>query len=183
MGAPSGFDPYAGSAISFHGTGAIGIGKSVQKTALKQWCEGEFVYIPKAGFDPSKFLDRYETLVSVDITPAVLWELAPWSWLVDWATQIGAQLSAMEAGLSNRVLSTYFYGMEEATASLKTDVLVTGNQSGRVHQGPQFMRTEMHRRRRRRIRANPFGYTGNPNTALSGSQMAILGALGLTRLR
>jgi len=183
IGSPSGYNPYSSTGISFHGTGAYGIGKAVQKTKLKQWCEGEFVYIPKAGFDPSNFLDRYETLVNVNITPAVLWELAPWSWLVDWAAQIGAQLSAMEAGLSNRILSTYFYGMEEATASLKSEVLVTGNQSGRVHVGPKFMNAEMHRRRRRRIRANPFGYTGDPNTALNGSQMAILGALGLTRLR
>lgn len=178
----AGYNP-GSTSKTWAATGAYGIGSLTRSSSVKQWVEGEFVYIPKAGFDPGNFLDRYETLASVDLTPAVLWELAPWSWLVDWAGQIGQSLSSMEAGLSNRILSTYFYGMEDAKATAVTDVTVLGNQSGRYHTGPKQMSTRIERRRRRRIRANPFGYGGSSSVALNGSQMAILGALGLTRLK
>lgn len=175
------YNPYSTTSTGFHATGAVAQGSQVNRSSVKQWVEGEFVYIPKAGFDPKNFLDRFETLASVDLTPAVLWELSPWSWLVDWAGQIGSSLSAMEAGLSNRVLSTYFYGMEDTTASTTQGLIVTGNQSGVSWTGPRNLTSKIVRRRRRRIRANPFGYTGSSSTTLTGSQMAILGALGLTR--
>lgn len=175
------YTPYQSTSVGFAATGATAMGSLTESTSVDQWVEGEFVYIPKAGFDPGKFLDRFETLANVDLTPAVLWELAPWSWLVDWAAQLGSSLSAMEAGLSNRILSTYFYGMEDVKSTVRSDLLVTGNQSGRVHVGPREFHTQISRRRRRRVRANPFGYSGSSSTTLSGGQMAILGALGLTR--
>jgi len=166
---------------SFAATGAIGIGTSTVKTSVNQWVEGEFVYIPKAGFDPSNFLDRYETLANVNITPAVLWELAPWSWLVDWAGQVGSSLSAMEAGLSDRVLSTYYYGMEDSKLSITNGAAAIRNKSGFSYHGPNAGGSRFEWRRRRRVRANPFGFGGSSSTTLNGSQMAILGALGLTR--
>lgn len=181
LGSPTSYNPFASTSIGFHGTGAVVQGTHVDQSSVRQWVEGEFVYIPKAGFDPGKYLDRFETLANVDLTPAVLWELSPWSWLVDWAAQIGSSLSAMEAGLSNRILSTYFYGMEDTKSSSTHSLVVTGNQSGRSHVGPRNFTTIMERRRRRRVRANPFGYTGSSSSTLSGQQMAILGALGLTR--
>lgn len=181
LGSIPSYNPFPSTPSSYAATGATGLGSISYKSTLKQWVEGEFVYIPKAGFDPSSFLDRYETLANVDLTPAALWELAPWSWLVDWAGQIGQSLSAMEAGISNRVLSTYYYGMEDSSSTIRSSVTVTGNQPGMLFQGPVNMTTTVKRRRRRRIRANPFGYTGSSSTALNVQQMAILGALGLTR--
>jgi hypothetical protein len=183
LGNPAGYNPYSATSISWSSIGAIGTATNTFQSEMKQWVEGEFVYIPKAGFDPSSFLDRYETLVSVDLTPAVLWELAPWSWLVDWFAHIGQSIASMEAGLSNRILSTYFYGMEDSSSTTTGTVRVTGNQSGRIYNGPRVMTTTIRRRRRRRIRANPFGYGGSSSTMLNLQQIGILNALGLTKAR
>jgi len=161
-----------------------GIVQWSEKTTVKRSIEGEFVYIPKAGFDPSKYFDRLETLMSFDITPSVLWNLQPWTWLVDWASDIGGSIASMEAAVSNRVLSTYLYAME--TTRVKTRfsaAAIQGRFSNDTYYGPSYHQSEYSYTRKRRIRANPFGFNGSPNSHLTGEQGAILGALGLTRLR
>jgi len=162
-------------------SGATGQASLTMKTSQKRWAEGEFVYIPKAGFDPNNYLDRLETLMSFDITPSVLWELAPWSWLVDWFAQVGKSIASMEAATSNRVLSTYFYAMEDVSSSVQSSLVITGNSGTRVYSGPKLLISSVERRRRRRIRGNPFGYSGSSSSSLNLEQMSILGALGLTK--
>jgi hypothetical protein len=149
-------------------------------SSVHRWIEGEFVYIPKAGFDPSKYMDRLETLMSFDITPSVLWQLTPWSWLVDWFADIGGALQSAEAATNNRILSTFCYAMEET----KTYVSVNYNDirgDGAQYMGPASLSQSWQYTRKRRVRANPFGYTGSPSTTLQSDQMAILAALGLSR--
>jgi hypothetical protein len=158
-------------------------GSTVRRSTLKRWFEGEFVYIPKASFDPKNFFDRYETLMKVELTPSVLWELSPWSWLFDWFLQIGGAISAMEAGMDNRVLSTYYYAMEEFTSSVSLSVHMFRLRSGSSPALPSLylQKSELHTKRR--IRGNPFGFTGVSSNPLSLEQSAILGALGLTKTR
>lgn len=180
-----GFPLYANS-VTQASSQATALGSLTRRTSVTRWFEGEFVYIPKAGFDPSSFLDRYETLANVQLTPSTLWELAPWSWLVDWSAQIGGSIAAMEAGMSNRILSTYYYAMEDSTASINTslaNIRVRTDATQREYVGPNSLEFRVERRRRRRIRGNPFGFSGSSSTTLNGSQMAILGALGLTKTR
>jgi len=147
--------------------------------------EGEFVYIPKAGFDPTKYMDRLETLMNFNITPSVLYNLSPWSWMVDWFADIGGAISSMEAGLSNRVLSTYLYAMETTESSVKSSLAAISARYPTVdtYYGPNDYMQELAYTRKRRVRANPFGFTGSAASPLSGEQSAILGALGLTRLK
>lgn len=158
-------------------------GQHIVKSELTRWYEGEFTYIPKASFDPKNYFDRLETLLDPELTPSALWELTPWSWLTDWFFQIGGAISAMEAGMSNRILSSYFYAMEEYKSS--TELLVT---SWRVRSGSSpnlpirySQKSTLHTKRR--IRGNPFGFTGTSQSPLSVEQSAILGALGLKKIR
>ncbi len=183
LGATAYYNPYASTSTNWSATGAVATQKVYIQSEQRQWAEGEFVYIPKAGFDSSNFLDRVETLMSVDLTPAVLWELAPWSWLVDWFAHIGQSIAGMEAGLSNRILSTYFYGMEDTSSTTTGSTFIVRNQSGRIHNGPKTMTVTIRRRRRRRIRANPFGYGGSSSSVLNLQQIGILNALGLTKAK
>jgi hypothetical protein len=146
--------------------------------------EGEFVYIPKAGFDPSKYIDRLETLISTEITPSVLWQLAPWSWLVDWFQEIGDAVASMEAAMNNRILSTYLYAMETTEVSVASSLIgIRPRFAGYTYYGVGSYKQELVYTHKRRIRANPFGFTGSQSTHLTGEQGAILGALGLTRLK
>lgn len=148
----------------------------------RRWFEGEFVYIPEAGFDATKYDDRLATLFKTDITPSDLWQLAPWSWLVDYFTDIGGALEAAEAAISSRTLSTYAYAMEEIK-QVKTVTLskVKGESGSWVYSGPDRYTCWWETTSYRRIRANPFGFTVNPTVNLNGGQIAILGALGLTK--
>lgn len=153
------------------------------------WFEGEFIYLPKIGFDDKNFFDRLDALLAKDITPSVLWELTPWSWLLDWFLKIQDSLYANEIAFSNRILSTYAYAMERIEA---THVNVVSNIRVRTdslpmyvgsYVGPKSWQAVYKTSSKRRIRANPFGFTVNPTTALNVAQMGILGALGLTKTR
>lgn len=171
----------AGSTGQSQARGSVSV---VRRSEIKRWMEGEFVYLPKADFDRKRYQDRLETLMSVDITPSVLWELSPWSWLVDWFTDIGGSIASMEAAVSNRVVSTYCYAMEQTETSVSTNAVIFGTSSSSViYDGPRTLNHVWKYTRKRRVRANPFGYSGSPDATLNGSQMAILGSLGLTKLR
>jgi hypothetical protein len=156
-----------------------------EKITVQRSIEGEFVYIPKAGFDPSKYMDRLETLMSFDITPSVLWNLQPWTWLADWFVDIGGAISSMEGAMLNRVLTTYLYAME--TTTVKHGYLLSKMHptfTGEVYVGPTSYANTTYYVRKRRIRANPFGFNGSSDfVGLNSEQSAILGALGLTRSR
>ncbi len=148
----------------------------------RRWFEGEFVYIPEAGFDATKYDDRLATLFKTDITPSDLWQLSPWSWLVDYFTDIGGALEAAEAATSNRILSTYAYAMEEIRQVKSLSLSRVRGESGSwVYSGPSRVHSQWDTTSYRRIRANPFGFTVNPTVNLNGGQIAILGALGLTK--
>jgi hypothetical protein len=121
--------------------------------------------------------------MDVNLTPSTLWNLAPWSWLVDWSNNIGASIAAMEAGMSNRIMSTYFYGMETFKSSVDSTFTNLGSSSGRVTDLPYFHRQRSSVVTKRRLRGNPFGYSGNSSSALDVQQMGILAALGLTKSR
>jgi hypothetical protein len=162
----------------------LAIGTVSTRRKVTRSIEGEFVYIPKAGFDPSKYMDRLETLMQINITPSTLWQLTPWSWLTDWFADLGGSVASMEAAVSNRVLSTYLYAMEHTETSVDSSLAaIRPRLAGWAYYGPSSYHQRLTYTRKRRIRANPFGFTGSSSTHLTGEQGAILGALGLTRLR
>lgn len=153
------------------------------RTTTSRWFEGNFVFLPKAGFDPSKYEDRFQALFATDITPSVLWELAPWSWLVDWVADIGGAIKASEVAFSNRVLSEYAYAMEEVKTKYFFQARKVRDYYGGFYQGPSEVYLQHETIVKRRIRANPFGFTPNPTGSLNSNQLGILAALGLTKLR
>jgi hypothetical protein len=177
------FKPYLEGSGQITSAFISGVGIVSRQTSTNRWMEGEFVLLPKAGFDPEKYMDRFDTLFKTDLTPSDLWQLAPWSWLADWFIDIGGAISALETGLSDRVLSTYCYAMEKVES--KTSILcwdIVG-ETGKTYSGPRSYSQTWNYTRLRRIRANPFGFTLNPTVSLNLGQMAILGALGLTKIR
>jgi hypothetical protein len=171
------------------GTGSVtsgfitGQAMSSRQVRTSRWIEGEFVYLPRAGVSPKDFSEQFDTLMKTELTPSDLWQLAPWSWLADWFLEIGKAIESFEVGLSNRVLSTYCYAMEEVWTKQQTVVYQLRGETGVSYTGPTSWAGTWEYSRKRRIRANPFGFTLNPESALTGAQFAILGALGLTKIR
>jgi len=163
----------------------------IRTSERRQWFEGEFTNFFRLGFDPSSFLDRLDQLVNVKMTPSVLWELAPWSWLVDWHLRIGDSIRAQELVANDLLVMHYGYAMEHTVLSELMSIDMSAN--ARTNPGtssytywpdlPNSISYVSRTEYKRRIRANPYGFRTGGTSALSVGQLGILGALGLTRLK
>ncbi len=152
----------------------------------KMWYEAEYVLVPKIGFDPSSYLDRLEVLMNTDFTISLLWELAPWSWLVDWLLKIGDSIQANELASSNRLVTNYAYAMCEQVATqtwtLKNVRPETGTGYTYRNVPPSYVSTT-HTTVKTRVRANPFGFKPVVSSITQPAQWAILGALAASKGR
>jgi hypothetical protein len=145
----------------------------------KVWFSGSFGYYLADGIDPLSQMKLYASfarkLVGARISPEVLWELQPWSWLVDWYFNIGQILENIESFQTDGLVARYAYLM--CTDVVTCDV-ATSRYSLRGYLGEVSRRTVV--TRKQRIRASPYGFGTNPAT-WSPERWAILAALGLTK--
>jgi hypothetical protein len=169
-------------------TGAIGNGNQFlwgkisysSMTTTERWFEGEYTFIPKVGFNPDSYFDRLEALMDPTITPSVLWELAPWSWLTDWFLKIGNTIAANEVASDSRIISNYAYAMEKV--EIKRGAIFSSIGTGSVgYAGPTAIARQWTTTGKRRIRANPFGFKPMTAAGLNPNQWTILAALGLAK--
>lgn len=166
-------------------------GTAIRTRETTRWFEGEFTNFMPLGFNPDSYLERLNALVNVRITPATLWELAPWSWLVDWYLKIGDTIKANENAANDKLIMHYGYAMEKMIQRDLLSVDMTNNPRTVKTQYPYSYWVGLPTHGswvseytvKRRIRANPYGFRVGGAQALSGSQLAILGALGLTKTR
>lgn len=146
----------------------------------KYWFSGAFqYYFP--GFDTfAESVQSYQMMAQVllgnQVTPEVLWEIAPWSWLVDWRLKIGQMLSAAQVPADGLVVR-YGYLMRHQTREVsyipKTPVQFKNGWKST----PSFtLRTES----KERVRSTPYGFA-TTTSQFSAQQWSILAALGLTR--
>lgn len=155
-------------------------------TRIHQWFSGAFVYWFPVGSDSRLNMIRWaaeaKKLLGISLTPDVLWELAPWSWAVDWFSNTGNVLSNLSDFTTGGLIMRYGYVMETKTV---TDTYTLSGYSKRISNAPSrpeecsmSFTTEVKRRRR----ANPFGF-GVDWDSLSPFQLSILAALGMSQGR
>jgi len=116
-------------------------------------------------------------LLGTSLTPSVLWELAPWSWLIDWNGTIGVALENASLLAGDELVLQYGYLMRETTRQRTLRIADLGVDRW---QNPGPITSVYRRTSKERVRANPYGFTLAP-TSYSAKQWAILGALGLTK--
>jgi hypothetical protein len=154
-----------------------------RRDETKFWFSGAFKYhIPiDSGF--MNRLIRYEALSNylfgTRITPEVIWELAPWSWAVDWFSNMGDVIHNISLLGSDGLVMQYGYAMRHA----RVEEVLRGTfprTSGGGTPASVFLERTIGSEWKQRIRANPYGF-GIDDTDLSARQLAILAALGLTR--
>lgn len=129
----------------------------------------------------SLFEAKANVLLGTRITPATLWELAPWSWLVDWKLNLGTILGNASALSSDGLLLRYGYLMVHTkdTAIVKPDRVLLGPANlGNYPYQPPTLRVISERKER--FAASPFGFGLTPGD-FSPAQIAILTALGISR--
>jgi hypothetical protein len=166
----------------------------VRKTTVvkdKSWFSGAFsYYVPQDNelFDPktgkanlSKIIQQNEQLANrlygLRITPHLLWQLAPWSWAVDWVSNAGDVINNMQAFTKDNLVLKYGYVMRESSVTetyAVTRPLILGN--GRSVQDVQVIKSET----KQRSRATPYGFGLSP-AGFTNKQWAIIGALGISK--
>lgn len=138
------------------------------------WFEGRFRYwIPD--IDTPQWRDRAVLdLFGAFPTPSLIWELTPWSWLVDWCSNVGDVISNMSTGYAENLAAQYAYVMGTTRYSTSWDTSQT-LKSGTLCDSSGYTEVYKHR-----VGASPFGF-GLTSGDFSLRQWSILGALGLSK--
>lgn len=144
-------------------------------TKERVWFSGAFRYHVPLGDDFYSKALRYEShanrLLGTRITPEVVWNIAPWSWLGDWFGNTGDVLHNISALSTDGLVMQYGYAMRSKTVE----------QSDVVHDGPlRGSGLVTNTVAKQRIHATPYGF-GKLPSSLSKRQIAVLAALGLSR--
>jgi hypothetical protein len=158
----------------------MGQGPLVRTREVTQdtWFSGAFSYhMPSGYLGNGDVVGKADKLLGLELTPSVLWELAPWSWAIDWVTNIGDGLSNLSDWAQFGLVLRYGYIME-TTSVRDTYTLVThGTNNSTWYPEPVVLDTVV----KKRFKANPFGF-GVTWEGLNPLQLAIAGALGITRV-
>lgn len=145
----------------------------------QQWFEGVFTYAlpPTTKSKMAKHVAAATQILGIVPDPETLWNLAPWSWAVDWFSNTGDVISNANDWATDGLVMRYGYIMERSMCK-RTFYSEGSNFSpgaGSVAPDISFI-TET----KRRLRANPFGFGLNWD-GLSPRQLAIAVALGISR--
>jgi len=142
--------------------------------------KGAYSYYLNAGTDALSRLDRYSRyanrILGSDLTPEVLWQLTPWSWLIDWVADVGTVVSNIEALRADSLVIRYGYLMRHVVA--ENTVTVSGLKYKGLSPGPVTLtfKTEG----KERVRATPYGFGVDPSL-WTPQRWAILTALGAAK--
>lgn len=147
------------------------------KTTVKQWFSGAFQYFvhddsTSAGLG---YLEQANHLYGIEPTPSALYNLTPWSWLLDWFTNTGDVLENVSLYLQDPMLLRWGYVMQHSLHE------VTYTQQLRTNQGRAVTAdVTFHQERKIRRKVTPFHF-GLTDSELDARQWSILAALGLTK--
>jgi hypothetical protein len=131
------------------------------------------------------WLDRGLDLLGLRLTPEVIWELTPWSWLIDWFSSMGSIIANVSTlGATNAILN-YAYSTYRcrftASYNVRHPVIAPSSSDGVKAVTGKIGFVEKYDFKQR-IAASPFGFSVSmPN--LSVTQWGILASLGLARQR
>jgi hypothetical protein len=151
-----------------------------ETSSQRIYFNGAYTYYLPLGDSLLDKLYRYsqyaEKLLGLRLTPDVLWELAPWSWLVDWFSNIGEIISNATLFSSDNLVLRY--GYLTRISETKRMYALSGPHFRDGPSGPFF--SQYIRFRMERVKATPFGFGVDLGT-LTPQQWAILAALFMTK--
>lgn len=172
------FEPTDSSFIS-----DVEFGRWVRTTEVVQraWFSGAFTYHIPTGSDTRKGMEsaalKAKKLFGLSLTPETLWNLAPWSWAVDWFSNTGDVVSNISDAITDGLVMRYGYIMCTTIHKVTYTSKASGLKDLNNPVPPLTYVTETKVRKR----ANPFGF-GLSWEGLSPLQLSIAAALGLSRL-
>lgn len=144
----------------------------------KVWFEGSFrYYVPSLdregpGWDLVNIMRQFGAFPD----PSVIWNLTPWSWLVDWHTDVGDVIDNATSQLFNNMASKYAYVMVHKQKRVVNDTTLWMKDPNIDLKLFWYQNLES----KTRTEASPFGFNLAEGD-YSLRQVAILSALGLSR--
>jgi len=157
-------------------------GRWERRTEVLQraWFSGCFTYHLPLGSDTRSGMGRAalkaKKLFGLSLTPETLWNLAPWSWAVDWFSNTGDVISNLSDSITDGLVMPYGYIMCHTIHKVTYTSVASGLKDTNNPVPPLTFVTETKVRKR----ANPFGF-GISWESLSPFQLSIAAALGLSR--
>jgi hypothetical protein len=163
---------------SYHWTNSM---QPIKHTTVERrvWFDGCFTYY----VDPQAFqglvghAERARLLYGLTLNPSVVWNLLPWSWLIDWFAGVGPVMDNLSLFSRDGLTLRYGYTMEHIKVTQTQSYPGLVSPGGYVPPNPSITLTGDRKIRREQ---SPFvlGLTGQN---LQVRQLAILAALGISR--
>lgn len=146
----------------------------------ERWFRAAFLYaVPPRG-TPQGYASRANKLLGTNLSPEMLWNLAPWSWAADWAGNMGTLASNLTLFNTDCLVMPWSYIMEHTTVKVRYSLDLPGGDVYKTHPGPHFFTQEFTTELKYRKAGTPYGFEIDwPE--FSAKQLAILGALGISR--
>jgi hypothetical protein len=161
----------------------VGTSRYVDSQKDKIWAAAQFKYwLPPGPRDVNWTRAMKARIFGLYPSPAVVWNALPWTWLIDWFANVGDVLSNMQTTLADRCAADYFYVMHHAEYHRVFTTTQSYFQDKTFAPITVTCNAELTSGSKSRSHGDPFGFA-TPEANLSGVQLSILGALGLSRLR
>lgn len=141
----------------------------------RYWFAGRFRYwIPDLDTIYGQNRIKYR-LLGLAPTPKLLWEVMPWSWLIDWFTNVGDIIDNMSTNAAENLVMEYGYVMGSYSRTFSY------HSNARLNTGKTvYASTHLEKVVKRRAKGNPFGFSAS-GLDPTVRQAAILAALGLSK--
>jgi hypothetical protein len=170
------------------GAGTPGGTKTIT-TSEEIWFAGRFrYYIPDVTADYWTSQAKL-ALFGLNPSPSLVYKLVPWSWLIDWFSNVGDVIANFSSNGIADLITDYGYVMRHYREVTQWDVISKGarptwvlypGKSTRQPFPPTRFTSIVLKETKERIASTPFGF-GLQIEDLSDRQLAILAALGLSR--
>lgn len=149
----------------------------VTTSYTRYWFSGAFKYwIPDINA-PEAQIRLWTKMLGLNPSPKLVWELTPWSWLADYFTSIGSIMDNVSGNAAENLVATYCFIMGNVKEEKQITVTAPTKPGFPSVKTKARVLTEV----KRREAASPYGF-GVDLSGLSPKQIAILGALGLSRV-
>jgi len=145
----------------------------------KEWFSGAFKYhVPTPtdfGSKAAYYQAEASKILGLELTPEVVWNLAPWSWAVDWFTNTGDVIHNISRLGRDGLVMRYGYQMYQIKSF--RSISAVGDWPATYGFSSYFKKEQSVKMR---WKATPYGF-GYTFDGLSDTQKAVVVALGLSR--
>lgn len=146
------------------------------------WAAGAFRYLLPPGPRTRKWKRALKRkIMGLRVSPSLMYELVPWSWLVDYFTDVGQFTKAISPGFADRLICDSAYICTTSRWTYVTEASLGVWTSSSNDSKSVQMSTVNIAVRKVRVHASPFGF-GVKQSDLNPKQVSILGALGYSKL-